>query len=95
VGVYTVNNNVVDIYIMAFFGIAGYVLRKRDYELAPLAIAFVLERLVEESLRQALTISHGSFKVFLSNPISFVCIFFSILIIIYSFLRREVFRKRV
>jgi putative tricarboxylic transport membrane protein len=95
VGVYTVNNNVVDIYIMAFFGIVGYVFRKKDYEPAPLAIAFILERLIEENLRQALTISHGSFRVFLSNPISFICILFSILIITYSSLRRKVFRKKL
>ncbi len=95
VGVYTVNNSVVDIYVMAFFGIVGYVFRKKDYEPAPLAIAFVLERLVEESLRQALTISHGSFTVFLSSPISFVCISLSILIVTYSFLGKKVFRKRI
>jgi putative tricarboxylic transport membrane protein len=95
VGVYTVNNNVFDIYLMAFFGIVGYVLRKKDYEPAPLAIAFVIERLVEENFRQALTISHGSFTVFLSNPISLVCISLSILIIIYSSLRRKISGKRV
>lgn len=70
IGVYTVNNNIFDVYLMVLFGVIGYFLRKRGYEPAPLAIAFVLEPLVEENFRQSLAISQGSFYIFLSRPIS-------------------------
>jgi len=81
IGVYTVNNNILDVYLMVLFGVAGYFLRKRDYEPAPLAIAFVLEPLVEENFRQALAISQGSFYIFVSRPISCGFVIISLLII--------------
>jgi putative tricarboxylic transport membrane protein len=55
---------------MLIFGILGYVLRKFQYEPAPLVLALVLGPLLERSLRQALIISDGSPLVFLTRPIS-------------------------
>jgi putative tricarboxylic transport membrane protein len=63
-------NNVMDIVMMFIFGIIGYLLRKLDFELGPLLLAFVLGRILERSLRQALLISNGSFMVFITKPIS-------------------------
>ncbi|MCX5907627.1 MAG: tripartite tricarboxylate transporter permease, partial [Deltaproteobacteria bacterium] len=59
IGGYTVNNKIVDVYIMILFGIAGYLLRKFRYESAPLILAFVLGPLLEDALRQSLIISEG------------------------------------
>lgn len=72
VGTYAVDNSLFDVQVMLFFGISGYVLRKFDYPLAPLLIAFVLGPMLENSLRQALIISDGSYGIFVSSPISVV-----------------------
>ncbi len=69
-GSYSVNNNIYDVLAMLIFGIAGYAMRKFDYEAAPLILAFVLSPLMEHALRQSLIISHGSFGIFLNRPIS-------------------------
>jgi putative tricarboxylic transport membrane protein len=56
--------------LTAFFGLVGYALHKFDFEPAPLLLGFVLGRLLEEKLRQALVISRGSFSTFVERPVS-------------------------
>jgi TctA family transporter len=70
IGVYSVNNNVSDVYTMAFFGVLGYVLIKLDCEPAPLLLGFVIGPMLEENLRRAMLISRGDPMVFLNHPIS-------------------------
>ncbi len=70
VGVYSIKNNVTDVAMMLIFGVMGYILRKLDFELGPLLLAFVLGGILEKSLSQALLISNGDFSVFLTRPIS-------------------------
>jgi putative tricarboxylic transport membrane protein len=57
---------------MLLFGVLGYLMRKFNYEGAPLVLAFVLGPLIEQSLRQSLLLSQGSFLIFVSRPISAV-----------------------
>jgi len=70
IGVYSMNNTVFDLYVMAFFGAGGYLMRKFGYEPAPLILAYVLGPQLEQNLRQALLISQGSFMIFITRPIS-------------------------
>ena len=70
VGTYAIDNSLFDVQAMFFFGILGYVMRKFDYPLAPLLIAFVLGPMLENALRQALIMSDGDIGIFISRPIS-------------------------
>jgi len=70
VGAYSINNSLVDVAIMVFFGIVGYMMRKFRYEGAPLVLAYVLGPMMEKNLRQSLIISDGSFLIFLTRPLS-------------------------
>ena len=54
IGVYAVNNSVVDVWIMAGAGLLGYVLRKLDFEIAPIVLGLVLAPMLELSFRQSL-----------------------------------------
>lgn len=69
-GIFATDNNVFDMWIMFFFGMVGYVMRKLDFPAAPMVLALVIGRLVEMSLRQSLTISHGDISIFFTRPIS-------------------------
>jgi len=69
-GMFTVNNSIYDIWIMLLFGVLGYVLRKLDYEGAPLLLGLVLGPKLEVAFRQSLMLSHGNFTIFISRPIS-------------------------
>jgi putative tricarboxylic transport membrane protein len=70
IGVYTLNSNVAEIFIMLIFGVLGFIMRKIGFEGAPFLLALVLGPIMESSFRQALLISHGDLGVFLSRPVS-------------------------
>lgn len=82
IGVYSVNNLDLDIYMTVFFGLMGYVFIKLKCEPAPLILAFVLGPLMEENLRRALLISRGDPTVFFTRPISAVFLIATILLLI-------------
>ena len=67
IGAYTVHNNTFDVAMMLVFGVAGYLLKKCNYPLAPLVLAIVLGDKAEEAFRQSLLISQGGLGVFFSN----------------------------
>ncbi|MBI3069131.1 MAG: tripartite tricarboxylate transporter permease, partial [Betaproteobacteria bacterium] len=70
VGIYSVSARPLDIFIMAAFGVLGYVLRKFDFDVAPLLLAVVLGDRMEVSLRRALVISNGDYGIFLQGAFS-------------------------
>ena len=70
IGIYSINNNPYDVYFTAFFGLAGYLFIKLGLEPAPMLLGFVLGRLMEEKLRQALALSEGSFMTFVERPVA-------------------------
>lgn len=70
IGAYTMKGNVADIYLMALFGVIGYLMKKYRYDAAPLVLGLVLGPLMEESLRRSLLISQGSAAIFFERPIS-------------------------
>ena len=72
VGVYAVNTNIVDLWIMTLMGVLGYVLRKYGFETAPIVLGVVLASIIEMSFRQALAMSDGSYAIFFQRPISVV-----------------------
>ena len=87
IGSYSLNNNIGDVVVMAVFGVVGYLLKRFDFEAAPLVLALILGPLLEDNLRQALLISKGSFMIFLSRPISASFIIVSVLILAFSLFR--------
>jgi putative tricarboxylic transport membrane protein len=92
IGSYSVNNSVFDVQVMLIFGAAGYLMRKFEYEGAPMVLAFVMGPLLEQNLRQALLISGGSFAIFFSRPISAVTlaiVFLLLLSNLIPFMRKK------
>jgi putative tricarboxylic transport membrane protein len=84
VGVYSVNNSVFDMWVMLIFGVLGYAMRKTGFEPGPLALAFVLGPLLEQSFRQSLLISDGQLGIFVTRPISGSILAVAVLVIGYS-----------
>jgi TctA family transporter len=70
IGVFSLNNTEFDIYLMALFGLLGYVFSKLGCEPAPMLLAFILGPMMEEYLRRAMLISRGDWLVFVERPIS-------------------------
>lgn len=70
IGVFTVNNSGFEVYLLALFGLLGYLFSKLGCEPAPFLMGFVLGALLEEHLRRALVFSGGDPTVFITQPIS-------------------------
>ena len=67
IGAFTVHNAMLDIWLMMFFGVIGYIFKKLDYPMAPLVLALVLGDRAEDSFRQSMLISQGNLSVFFTN----------------------------
>jgi TctA family transporter len=70
IGVYSLQNNVFDVYQTALFGIFGYICSKVRLEPAPMLIGFVLGPMMEEHLRRAMLLARGDPMIFVQRPIS-------------------------
>jgi putative tricarboxylic transport membrane protein len=99
IGIYSVNNQPFDVLITGLFGLFGYFLLKHGFEPAPMLIAFVLGRLMEEKLRQAMLISRGSLWVFVERPLSLTFLVIAVALLAFALLpamrkkRDEVFTE--
>ena len=82
VGVFSLQNNVFDIYLTVLFGILGYVWAKLKCEPAPLLLGFILGPMMEENLRRAMLLSRGDASVFVTRPISAVMLGLSALLLL-------------
>jgi putative tricarboxylic transport membrane protein len=69
IGVYSVNASLLDLLLLAIFGLIGYVLRQAGFQVAPLILALVIGPMVETSFRQALKITGGNLAEVVFRPI--------------------------
>jgi putative tricarboxylic transport membrane protein len=88
VGAYSVTNNAGDGVVMWAFGVIGYLMKKFDYEGAPLILALVIGPMMEEALRQSLILSAGSFAIFTVRPISAAFLATAAILLTLPWLRR-------
>lgn len=83
-GAFTANSNIFDVYVMIFFGLLGYVMKKFNFPVAPLLMGYILGSLLETSLVQTLILSDGSVLPFFTRPISLFFIILTAFFIIWS-----------
>lgn len=89
-GVYAVQVNTFDLFLLIAFGMIGYFLAKNDFPLAPLVLGLVLGPMIENNLRRALTTSNGDYSIFFTHPISLTFLICSVLwLIIPIILKRR------
>ncbi|RZI41756.1 tripartite tricarboxylate transporter permease [Herbaspirillum sp. HC18] len=70
IGVFSLSNTEFDVFLMAAFGLFGYVCSKLEMEPAPMLLGFIIGPMMEEYLRRALLLSRSDPMVFLQRPIS-------------------------
>ena len=83
-GTYSVNSSTLDVWIMLLMGGIGYVFRKFDYDLAPVALGLILAPMLELSLRQSLAMSAGDYTIFVNRPISLTLFVLGVLLFLLS-----------
>jgi len=82
VGVYSTSGSLFDVWLLAGFGLLGYLMRKLDYPSAPLILGLVLGGAMERALRQSLMMSDGSLTILVSRPVSAVMLSLALLILL-------------
>ena len=93
VGTYSANKNVFDLWMMLGFGVLGWLLRKLQYDIAPFILAFVLAPLLEQSLRQSMTMSVDGAMILFQRPVSAGLVAASALLLVLMVIRQFT-RKR-
>ncbi|MCI2416892.1 tripartite tricarboxylate transporter permease [Saccharopolyspora sp. K220] len=96
-GTFTVNGSIIEVGIMLACGVLGFFMRLFGFPVAGLVIALVLGPLAEETLRQTMIISHGSFDIFVTRGASqalLAVIALLLLIPLLPVLRRALARRR-
>lgn len=94
-GVYTLNGSVTELYIALLFGLLGYAFRKADIPVAPLILALVLGAPLEQSFRQAMTISGADLAIFVKSGISTTLIAATVIMIVAPLVMAKRRMKRV
>jgi putative tricarboxylic transport membrane protein len=79
IGAYGINGSVLDLYLILIFGVLGYTFDKVDIPVAPLVLSLVLGGMMEQSFRQAMTISGGNPKIFVNSAITITLVIMSII----------------
>ena len=89
VGTYAVSRQITDIWMLLFFGIVGYLLRKVDYPLAPIVIGFVLGPIFEKNFRRTGLISQGDMAGYiLDRPIALGVLITTLIFVLIPIFRR-------
>lgn len=92
VGIYTLNNSMLDLATTFIAGVVGYLLRRARFPLAPIVIGFVLGSMVESNLRMGLIVYNGHVSEFVTRPIAAVLLLLAALMLARPLLAR--LRKR-
>jgi putative tricarboxylic transport membrane protein len=82
IGAYAVNSSLFDVGIALIFGVVAYFLIKFGFPLPPIVMGLLLGPIAEESLRQSLVVSDGSWTIFMIKPISAAFLIVTALIVL-------------
>ena len=89
IGAYSVNNDVNDVLLINIFGLIGYLMKRYEFEGAPLLLGLVLGPMLESSMRRALMMSDGSPLIFLTRPISATFLIVAVVFLVSPLFTRE------
>jgi TctA family transporter len=91
IGLYSIQNNVIDIYLAVLSAFMGYLFYKLRCDAVPFLLAFILGPMLEENFRRAMLIARGDVGVLLSRPLTATMLILALLLLVFAVLPR--FRK--
>ena len=84
IGAYSIRNSMFDVWTAILFGLIGFLMKRRDWPVAPLILGFILGPMLEQHLRASLQGSGGSLRVFIEQPISAGFIVLGVVLVVMS-----------
>ena len=94
IGAYSANGSLVDMIVMILFGVIGYLMKKFQYEIAPVVLGMILGGMMEPALRRSLMLSNGKFTVFFTRPISLSLMIFIAILLVSPVVLRWIGKRR-
>ena len=88
-GTYSLSQSMLDVWIMLFFGVIGFFMRRYGFSVVPVIIGLILGELVEGTLRQSLVIFEGNWFMFLTRPIVVIFFILSLIALVFPLLRKK------
>jgi putative tricarboxylic transport membrane protein len=81
-GIYSMNLQIFEMGVAIFMGIIGYIMLRLEWPLVPWVLGFVLGPIIDERMRESLSMSEGNPTIFLTRPISLGLVIACILVMI-------------
>ncbi|WP_461205093.1 tripartite tricarboxylate transporter permease [Clostridium sp. DL1XJH146] len=94
VGTFAIGTSVVDFYLLVIFGVAGYLMSKVNLPTAPLILAVIVGGTMEQSYRQALRISDGSYTAFFDSGLNLALIAITVFSIVWPLVKGKIDAKK-
>jgi putative tricarboxylic transport membrane protein len=86
IGSLALRNNWIDVFTVALMGILGYYMKENNYSIIAFLLGVILGPIAEENLIRSLSISGGSFDIFVSSPLSFLLVLLIVLTLLGPFI---------
>ncbi len=87
IGAFSARNNMADLWMIAVFGIVGYLFERLRFPIAPMVLGCILGPTAETSFMTTMIANHNDWTVFFTRPISGSVMALAIATLAYSLLR--------
>lgn len=94
IGTYSISNSIIDFYIMVIFGLVGLFMEKAKIPTSPLILAVIVGTMMEQSFRQAITISNSDYSVFFKSNICIALIVLTVVSVVGPFIKGKMADKK-
>jgi len=95
VGTFSLRSSIEDVWIMAIFGVIGYIMMKCDFPVASLVLGVILGDMAETSFIQSLDMAGSPNPlVFFSTPVSASLMIIGVLVLIWPVLKKIYGRRK-
>jgi len=92
-GVYGMRQSPFDVFLLYVIGLVGFLMRRYGFPAAPVIVGMILGPLAEEQMRRSLSISEGSWSIFVTHGISALLLGITLLVLLLPLITR-LFKRR-
>jgi putative tricarboxylic transport membrane protein len=84
-----------DVFLLYAIGLLGFLMRRFGFPAAPVIVGMILGPLAEEQMRRSLSISQGSWSIFVTHGISAFLLALTLLVLFAPLIVRQVRKRRM
>ena len=88
-GAYFLNYSSFDFVLVSISALGGYMASKLSIPIPPLVLALILGGMTEQSFRNSLQISNGSYGIFVEKPIALTFLIMAAASLIYALMKHK------